>query len=284
MKKYCILCLQIILIFSGCNKVPPKFSKIGVFADSSSLFEISLYAIQRPGYSSNVYWIKEKPGEFETIPVIKSIKAFYVNIPNANISESKIIWIKEGFNRKLIEDGWEVFRTEIEKVDEDVYKISSAQLKFKSRGLIGIKLSMPLGVPDRIYLVQFIADILAKQKELKEEINMYSDTVKEMKSMVEKIEVFIKKNGYPPWRIVSKETGGSANLIVTQTKDAWGNNWHYRKRSEPPVKYWLGSSGSDGIWKGWKKGFGWYSSDSPNGFDIVFENNKMIWGPKYKNN
>lgn len=150
--------LILIVIISGCNGKSPELSRIGVFVDTGSLVELTLYVKQVSISQYNAPVIAQ-------LPEVMRINSFFVNIPEVNISECQIFWMKTlkvnkyyGWQKKEVvridPSDWEKQETRIEKTNGGVYKILSDALQSKSGGFVGLKLSMPLGTPDRIYIVK----------------------------------------------------------------------------------------------------------------------------------
>jgi len=154
--------LLLSIITWGCGGKPPEPSRIGVFADTGSMVELTSYAKRS---SSGDY---QAPDQAQ-VPEAARVNSFYVNMPDVIITESKIVWVGVGAFKMQIDVGafktqidvraidegkLEILETQIEKTSGGVYKVSSAALQSKTGGIVGLKVVLPLGTADRIYWVK----------------------------------------------------------------------------------------------------------------------------------
>lgn len=135
-----------LLLMLGCEKAPEP-QKIGVFVSSDrGLLELTAYGEQN-GMTS--YSFHQLTG----IPTVGKVNLFYVNMPDSKITESKVYWLTK-LDRDFHEDGQQQLNLSIETGKNNVYRITCADLGAKKGGYALLKVSMPLGTPDRMYLTQ----------------------------------------------------------------------------------------------------------------------------------
>lgn len=137
------------LLLSACTAREPEPQNIGVFANTDKgLIELTDYAEQqrRGGYK----WAGDR------LSPVHRVDLFYVNLPNIEIISSKIFWLPP--EETNIDSDFEKthmpLKIEIKNIKNNLYKILSTELKEKKAGLAALKIVMPLGTPDRIYVMQ----------------------------------------------------------------------------------------------------------------------------------
>lgn len=138
----------------GCNGGPhPK--RIGVFVDADGkTTEITAYAREAAGLP-----------EGELPPVVKSgVRAFYANIPDSIVSESGVYFL-EKLDRRWHAQTSSKVPAKLEKLSGNLYRFGLPDAKDQQRVILalrearqtvflGLRVVMPLGVPDRMYAVQ----------------------------------------------------------------------------------------------------------------------------------
>lgn len=147
---------------------PPPPTKIGVFADTGELTELTAYAEQ-------VRMTRDEYGtqSVTDTPAAASVHCFYVNMPNSEITSSKVFLLQQVSWQAAPRPSWstsprvfilqqqtETFhenapelKADIEKAGEGVYKVTVPELSGK-KGIVALKVVMPLGTPDRLYLLR----------------------------------------------------------------------------------------------------------------------------------
>ena len=142
-----ILALGCLLLFSlGCETTPDP-QKIGVFAATNrGLLELTPYGAQNGMSSYDLRKLQE-------VPAVAKVTQFYVNMPDSKITESKMFWLTK-LDKEFDEKGLSSLNASIETGKNNVYRIKCAELAGKKGGYILLKISMPLGTPDRMYAIQ----------------------------------------------------------------------------------------------------------------------------------
>ena len=112
------------------------------------------------------------------------------------------------------------------------------------------------------------------------EYRKYRITFADIKTICVGIECYMADYGNAPEDLTfgSKETR-FAYIKNFPKKDAFGNEWNYKRSKENPQKYFISSSGSDGKFQGFgEKGI----YEKIEGFeDIIFSNMECIYGPAF---
>ncbi|NIS17480.1 MAG: TonB family protein [Aliifodinibius sp.] len=137
--------LFVIRLTVSCGESIPE--ELGVYAyTNQGIFQVSNYGYQK----SSRYFVANLPVE-----KIDSISSFLVNIPDAVITESRLFRIESYQDmRKIYYDDLESVKSSTNKIREGIYKINVEEFDFNKLGYIALKLSMPLGVPDRLYILK----------------------------------------------------------------------------------------------------------------------------------
>ena len=139
-------CLLLLLL--GCEKSPEP-QKIGVFASTNrGLLELTSYG-EQSRYSMASYNFRKLP----EVPTVSKVISFYVNMPDSKITNSKVFWVT-GLGKDFDEESQVPLNTSIETTKNNVYRITCADLDGKKGGYILLKVSMPLGTADRMYVIQ----------------------------------------------------------------------------------------------------------------------------------
>jgi hypothetical protein len=130
---------------TGCESAPDS-SRIGVFASTThGLLELTTYGKE---IGEAVY---ELPNA-QTFPSSTSVRSFYINMPDSTITESKLYWMSS-IGKTFNESGQSPLSITLVAKREKLYQVACADLAQKKDGYAILKVSMPLGQPDRIYVV-----------------------------------------------------------------------------------------------------------------------------------
>ena len=137
-------CLLMVVI--GCQTAPDP-QRIGVFASTNrGLLELSSYGEQTGMTSYSLLKLSE-------VPKASKVEQFYVNMPGSTITELKVFWITK-FDNEFDEKDRIPLNASIEAGKSNVYRIRCADLAGKKDGYAFLKLPMPLGVADRMYVIR----------------------------------------------------------------------------------------------------------------------------------
>ena len=135
----------LVLVLLGCETAPDP-QKIGVFASTNhGLLELTAYG-EQDGRSS--YDLSKLP----QTPAVAKITQFYVNMPDSKITNSKIFWLTK-LGKEFNENDLPALNASIEAGKNNVYRIKCAELDGKKGGYVLLKISMPLGTADRVYVI-----------------------------------------------------------------------------------------------------------------------------------
>ncbi len=127
----------------GCGAATPASPKIGVFADTGSLTELTAYVSEEPAQTFSARTVAN-------VPSVAGVHRFYVTVPRIDIQRSKAYLLPESGE---VSERTPSLKTEIDDFGNDVFKLTVPELKGK-KGLVGLKIRMPKGTPDRLYLVR----------------------------------------------------------------------------------------------------------------------------------
>jgi len=136
------------LFFSilGCKTVQEP-QQIGVFASTDhGLLELTAYGKE---IGEGIYSLNNLP----EIPKASKVDRFYVNMPGSTITEVKLFWLTK-LDKEFHENGQSPLNAGIEAGKNTVYRINCVGLNSKKGGYVLLKLPMPLGVADRVYVIQ----------------------------------------------------------------------------------------------------------------------------------
>ena len=133
-----------------CSQCAPSESidaaqlrKVGVFAETSTgLTELTAYALEAPGGNFN-------PANVTDIPRLNGATTFVVNMPDAQITQSTVYWAA---SQNSLPEG--PLKADIETIQGTVYRITSPALRSRSSGMASLRIKMPAGTPDRMYLLK----------------------------------------------------------------------------------------------------------------------------------
>lgn len=134
----------------------PNPQKIGVFADTDSgLIELTVRGQFDRHPLSERYRIT-LPSR-RGVPTVDEVHAFFVNMPNALITESRVYYLPNlraswGIQRSASDPT--PARIDLLRIEEDVFKIVLKEKPPAGVRYVALFLTMPMGVEDRFYPVQ----------------------------------------------------------------------------------------------------------------------------------
>lgn len=145
--RYCLVLLISSLLLAACGGTEPDPQKIGVFAETNKgLMELTNYGEQISMSSYNL-------AKAANPPKVSKVKAFYVNMPDIKISNSKFYWIAS-LEKPFTENESAALRIDVESTKSpNMYRLSCPELEDKTGGYLVLKVGMPLGTADRMYPV-----------------------------------------------------------------------------------------------------------------------------------
>lgn len=125
----------------------PDPSKLGVFASTSDgIKELVVYGEQTGTRTFRL-------PDVTNAPAVAEVKAFYLNMPDTKVMNSKIFWLPTS-QESLDEESSTALPIQMESVKANMYKALSPGLDAKKGGLLLFKVGMPLGTPDRLYAIK----------------------------------------------------------------------------------------------------------------------------------
>lgn len=125
----------------------PDASKLGVFAGTEAgVKELVIYGEQtgRTEY---------RLPDLSVAPTVGTVKAFFLNMPDTKVMNSKIFWIAAP-QPSFDEDATPTLPVQVESVKGNMYKLLSPELSSKRGGVLLFKVGMPLGTADRMYAIK----------------------------------------------------------------------------------------------------------------------------------
>jgi len=143
--------VMLIIFFAACTGSEEiKNMGIGIsIKTEKGLVQITRYEEEHDDW--DIYFIVT-PGS-KVSP--SAIKAIYINIPEANISNTKLYFL-DAYKVRFYPNSSEPLSINIEKMKNGVYKIVCNELKNKrDPGYLLLYVSMPLGIGDRLYEISF---------------------------------------------------------------------------------------------------------------------------------
>lgn len=161
--KHTVLLVLAAMLATACSTESPEnlaqqAKNIGVYARmDNSLRELAAFGAEDHNIMTETMNFKFT----EPIPKSQSVSYFVVNVPNSNISDSKLFWLPDVmaarwhyFNPNDPRDPKPVKAT-IEPLSATIYKVSVAEPNAATgKGFLCLWLKMPMGTPDRLYAVQ----------------------------------------------------------------------------------------------------------------------------------
>lgn len=271
----------------GCNRGPdPK--QIGVFVDADGkTTEITSYAQEGAGLPDG-----EQP------PVVKSgVKAFYVNLPDSIVSESGV-YVLEKIDRSWHARTSSKVPAKLEKLAGNMYRFGLPDTKELQHGILairearqtvilGLRVVMPLGVPDRMYAVQ-LGEAVSPPVDDGEAARRTMGDIRSMAAAVESYAVDL--NRYPPSgssdgtiaagrgaRIDRTLAGYVSPTYIRQAplSDGW-NSWFIYECDAEGSHYQFQSAGKDGRLQA-SEALG--ETTDPNA-DLIFRDGQFVQWPK----
>lgn len=128
---------------------------VGVYVQAdNSVTELAVFGVQ----TSSMFFVEFSFNE--PIPKARSVLYFLVNIPNANISESKLFWLTDITQARWNQDSNDPrnpkpVKATIEPLTATIYKVSPANPEsMVGKGFVCLWLRTQLGTPDRLYAVE----------------------------------------------------------------------------------------------------------------------------------
>jgi hypothetical protein len=144
--------LGVVSLGYGCGSLgqlgSPLPTKLGVFADTGSLTELTVYVEESSLENFDANDAQKRVAE---IPVASHVRAFFVNMPNVQITSSKAFLLKD--LGRVNEGQTPELKIDIEKAGEGVYKLVVPDVAGR-KGFLALKIGMPMGTPDRLYLLR----------------------------------------------------------------------------------------------------------------------------------
>jgi hypothetical protein len=133
-----------------------KLKNIGVYVETESgISPVLVHSIEEQDVMSETSSFKFT----EVVPSSKHVSHFYLNLPNSNVSESKLYVLDDVSAARWHYAGQNDPRdpkpisANAETVGGQIYKFSFADLPVKNKGYACLWVSMAMGTPDRMYCV-----------------------------------------------------------------------------------------------------------------------------------
>lgn len=271
----------------GCSRGPdPK--QIGVFVDADGkTTEITTYAQEGAGL----------PGGEQPHVVKSGVRAFYANIPDSIVSESGVYFLEKLDGRWHAQASPKV-PAKLEKLSGNMYRFGLPDAKDQQRVILalrearqtvflGLRVVMPLGVPDRMYAVRLgeavsppVGDEEAARR-----------TMGDMRSLATAVEAYaVDFNRYPPSgssdgtvaagrgaRIDRTLAGYVSPTYIRQAplSDGW-NSWFIYECDAEGSHYQFQSAGRDGLLQtSQSRG----ATTDPNA-DLIYRDGQFVQWPK----
>lgn len=161
-----LLCATVSIGFAivfGCGKTdsPQNLAEqaktLGVYVSASdALHQVGVFGVEDHDVLSETMTFKFS----EAIPKVKDTRYFVVNMPNANITDSKVFFLPD-----LKTSKWHYFnptddrdpkpiKSSTEPLTTGLYKVALAEGATGQHGFLCLWLKMPPGTPDRMYAVE----------------------------------------------------------------------------------------------------------------------------------
>jgi len=143
----------------SCSRGPDP-GRIGVFVETNAgAVELAAYGSES---TSDSFTEGLTEGftfpQGQALPAAAVVRRIYINLPEAHVEESKLYvlpsltarWHLQGHQERDPQP----LATQLSKSDKGVYELTSDQLQGKTSGYVALLIKMPLGVPDRLYVIQ----------------------------------------------------------------------------------------------------------------------------------
>lgn len=260
----------------GCNRGPDP-NQIGVFVDADGkTTEITTYA--REGASL--------PEGEQPLVVKAGVQAFYVNMPDAIMSESGV-YVLEKIDRSWHARISSKVPAKLEKLAGNMYRFGELDPEAQEGSLLGLRVVMPLGVPDRMYAVQ-LGEAASSPVDDGEAARRTMGDIRSLATAVESYAVDL--NRYPPSgssdgtiaagrgaRIDRTLAGYISPTYIRQAplSDGW-NSWFIYECDTEGSYYQFQSAGRDGRLQT-SQAVG--ETTDPNA-DLIYQNGQFLQWPK----
>jgi hypothetical protein len=141
---------------SSPEALAEKMRSLGVYVDGSQ----GISPVDAYGKEENNIFAETQSFRFSSaIPAAKGVSRFYLNLPGANVNESRVYWLEDPRRAQwragsaADADGPKAAAATVEPVSGSLYQFSIADMAAKADGFACLRVSMPLGTPDRLYCV-----------------------------------------------------------------------------------------------------------------------------------
>jgi hypothetical protein len=161
--KFLVFCVSILLVLSGCGRTdsPERLAEqakaLGVYVLApDALREVGVFGVEDHDIFAETMTFKFT----EAVPKVKDARYFVVNMPNANITDSKVFWLTDFKNSKWHysnpndEQDPKPMKSSTEPLTNGLYKVSPADVPAGQPGFLCLLLKMPMGTPDRMYAIE----------------------------------------------------------------------------------------------------------------------------------
>ena len=141
---------------------PDLNGQVGVFVDASDgRMELPCYGSDSAAEAVMQEKVHFHFGRTDCIPRVSNLRAFLINLPGANVTDSQIFWF-HGIS-ELEEASWSALGPsprdpqplkDTIQVSGSVFRIESPEFETTRQGFISLVVKMPLGIPDRMDAVE----------------------------------------------------------------------------------------------------------------------------------
>lgn len=160
--KICTVLVGIMMLV-GCKSndspeaLAEKMRSLGAYVEAGSMImPVSTYGTEEHDVMDGSLTFKFAG----PIPETKRVNHFYLNLPDANVSESKLYLLDD-----MSEAVWHPSKSDdasspkpavatIEPVSGSIYRFSSKEMSILEGGIVCLWASMPMGDSDRLYCVR----------------------------------------------------------------------------------------------------------------------------------
>jgi hypothetical protein len=131
---------------------------LGVYVSSpDGLRDLGVFGVEEHNILAETMTFKFN----DAIPTLKNTPQYFVvNMPNANITDSKVFWLPNLKNSQ-----WHYFhpnderdpkpiKTSVEPITTGIYKVSPVEYPVGQHGFLCLWLKMAMGTPDRMYALE----------------------------------------------------------------------------------------------------------------------------------
>lgn len=162
--KACFAAITILLVLeSACNRNSPQslaeqMKHLGVYAQTSSgVLELTSYGVEQTQDSimDGMSVVFQFP---DTGPQAGKAAAFFVNMPDAVITESEIYLLPNPIGARWYAPNDKrtpsPIKASIENVTGAIYKVTPGSMPPDAAGFLCLHVKMPNGTPDRLYAIK----------------------------------------------------------------------------------------------------------------------------------